>query len=88
MTALEKEKVTLDTAKAIEKAAAQAGAVKGFLSLLWLVSNAMDGDTLNLEHFSDLIELMSDIAQEAADSLTAMEHIEIIKPDKGAAVNV
>ncbi len=48
----------------------------------------MDGDTLNLEHFSDLIELMSDIAQEAADSLAAMEHVEIIKPDKGAAVNV
>ena len=79
MTALEKEKVTLDTAKAIEKAAEKAGAVKGFLSLLWLVGNSMDGDTLNLEYFSDLIELMSDIAQEAADTLTALESIEIIK---------
>ena len=83
--ALEKEKVTLDTAKAIEKAAAQAEAVKGFLSLLWLVANSLDGDTLDLEHFSDLIELMSDTAREAADTITALENIEIIKRE-GAAV--
>lgn len=87
MTALEKEKVTLKTAVAIEEAAKQARAVSNFLSLLWFTANAMDGDAFDLERFADIIDLMGDAAREAASTLTVLENIEIIK-EEGAAVNV
>lgn len=82
MTALEKEKSSVEVMNKIEAAARQVNAVNAFLTLFCFACED-EGSLVGLSDFYDLFDLMQTQAKAARDTLIELQDIR-----EGAAVNV